>query len=102
MLFRVAFSAIKAITARFPVPQVAPHSTDSWRPVRCCHEGYTLAINPSAKHVFTAPMDANHVAGTTIAVYQVNPTTGAPTPLPNDTLDTEVLPISLAAVAPPH
>jgi 6-phosphogluconolactonase (cycloisomerase 2 family) len=66
------------------------------------NEGLTLAIDPSAKYMFTAPLGANHVAGTTIAVYQVDPTTGALTPLPNDTLDTKVFPVSLAVVAPAH
>lgn len=31
--------------------------------------------------------------------FQIDPTTGALTPLPNDTVDTKVLPISLAVVA---
>jgi len=65
-------------------------------------EGLTLAIDPAVKYVFTVPMGANHVAGTTIAVYSVNPTTGALTPLPDDALDTKVLPVSLAAIAPTH
>lgn len=66
------------------------------------NEGYMLAIDPAVKYVYTAPGDANHVAGTSIGVYSVNPTTGALTPLPNNTLDTKVIPISLAVVAPPH
>lgn len=66
------------------------------------NEGDTLAIDPAARYMFTSPLGANHVAGTTIAVYSVDPTTGALTPLPNDTLDTKVLPIGLAAMTPPH
>jgi 6-phosphogluconolactonase (cycloisomerase 2 family) len=63
-------------------------------------EGDLLAIDPEVKYVFTSPASANMTATTKLAVYSVNPATGALTPLPSNTVDTKVTPISLAVLSP--
>lgn len=59
-----------------------------------------LAIDPSVKYVFISPEGTNQVSTTMLTTYGVDATTGALTPVPNSTVDTKVLPISLAVIAP--
>lgn len=59
-----------------------------------------VAIDPAVQFVFMSPQGPNNVAGTTLTAYSVDPTTGALTPVPNSTVDTQVTPIGLAVVSP--